>query len=118
MPEHTQDDDADLKRLQSEVDKTIQDMDARKKPNEESGLEKSKAFRAVIDFAVGIAVGGFIGYMIDKEFGTSPIWTFVCVIIGMAAGTLNAYRTSQDMGYALGYRIKELDKEKEEKDHG
>ena len=101
--------------LQDEVQAAIKRIEDRKKPNENASMEKSKAFRAVMDFTVGIALGGFVGYIIDGKFGTSPIFTFILVIVGMAAGTLNAYRTAQDAGYAMGYRIQKLNEDKQAK---
>lgn len=39
-----------------------------------------------------ILAGLVIGYFIDKKFGTSPVFTVVFIVVGIAAGLFNAYQ--------------------------
>ncbi len=53
------------------------------------------ASRMVIDLFAGIAFGGSIGYWLDNVFATKPFMFIIFGIIGILAGFLNMYRTSQ-----------------------
>lgn len=48
--------------------------------------------RAGSDLAAGVLVGCGIGYLLDRQFGTSPLFLIVFMMIGMAAGFWNVYR--------------------------
>ena len=39
-----------------------------------------------------ILAGLVIGYFIDKKFETSPVFTVVFIVFGIAAGLFNAYQ--------------------------
>ncbi len=44
---------------------------------------------------VGVAVGGFIGWALDNQFGTAPWLMIVLVVFGFAAGLLNVIRAAK-----------------------
>lgn len=46
-----------------------------------------------IAMIVCTAMGYFIGYYLDKWLHSSPWFTIIFIITGVAAGFLNAYRT-------------------------
>lgn len=58
------------------------------------------AYRVLIEMAVGIGLGAFIGWWLDQWLGTRPILMVVMILLGFAAGVLNAYRASQ--AYSAG----------------
>ena len=45
-------------------------------------------------FVLAIAIGVWVGWMLDKWLGTSPWMFFLFFVLGLAAGVLNVYRTS------------------------
>ena len=58
------------------------------------------AYRVLIEMAVGIGFGAFAGWWLDRWLGTRPILLVVMILLGFAAGMLNAYRASQ--AYSAG----------------
>lgn len=60
------------------------------------------AYRVLIEMAVGIGFGAFAGWWLDQWLGTRPILMVVLILLGFAAGMLNAYRASQ--AYSAGLR--------------
>jgi len=56
-----------------------------------------QATKIAVELVVGIAVGGFIGKVLDGEFGTAPWGLIVFLLLGFAAGLLNVIRTARRM---------------------
>jgi ATP synthase protein I len=54
----------------------------------------ARALRLSSEFVAGIVVGGFIGWLIDRLTGWTPWGIIVFVMLGFAAGTLNAMRSA------------------------
>jgi ATP synthase protein I len=52
----------------------------------------AKAMRASSELAAGVIVGGGLGYLLDRQFGTLPIFLIIFLMVGMAAGFLNLYK--------------------------
>lgn len=63
-----------------------------KQPEGPSNL--ARALRLSSEFIAGILVGGFIGWLIDQFTGWSPWGLIVFLLLGFAAGTLNALRSA------------------------
>ena len=55
----------------------------------------AKAFRFVAELIAGVGVGGFIGWALDRQFGTAPWLLVVFVTLGFAAGLMNVIREAQ-----------------------
>lgn len=54
----------------------------------------ARAFRLSSEMVAGIIVGGGIGWLLDRAFGTSP-WGFIAFfLLGFAAGVLNVMRAA------------------------
>ncbi len=51
------------------------------------------AGRMVTDFVSAVAVGTGIGWWLDKQFDTSPLWLVILMILGMFGGFVNMVRT-------------------------
>jgi ATP synthase protein I len=45
-------------------------------------------------FVLAILLGAWLGWLLDKRFGTTPWLFFAGFAMGLAAGVLNVYRTS------------------------
>ena len=57
-----------------------------------SGL--SGAIRLTTEMVAALAVGGFGGWLLDGWLGTRPWLLLVFLVLGGAAGALNAYRAA------------------------
>ncbi len=91
--------------------KRLDDLDARLRAAREgtepprpssTQREMSFAYRVLIEMVVGVGVGAFVGWWLDRWLGTAPILLVVMLLLGFAAGALNAYRASQ--AYTAGLR--------------
>ncbi|MFZ1071649.1 MAG: AtpZ/AtpI family protein, partial [Methyloceanibacter sp.] len=60
------------------------------------------ALKLSTEMIAGVAVGGFIGWALDRLFGTAPILMVVFLILGGAAGILNVIRNAQRRQAAAG----------------
>jgi ATP synthase protein I len=61
-------------------------------------------WRVGIELVGAIVVAEFIGWAIDKWFGTRPWGMVVFFFLGVAAGMLNVYRAVTGMGGAMGFK--------------
>jgi len=77
-------------RRQRETDELRED-EVRRETN--SG-NLAKALRLSGEFVAGIVIGGLIGWAIDRFAGTTPWGLIVFLLLGFAAGTLNAMRAA------------------------
>lgn len=59
-------------------------------------------FRISIEFVAGVAVGVGIGYALDRWLGTAPVMMVLFLLLGGAAGVLNAYRAAKGMDESVG----------------
>ena len=90
-----------LHRLSQKVDK------ARTKPSAGQnqrgrGTAIGLAYRLSIELVVGIVVGGYLGWWLDRWLGTKPLFLFLMLVLGMAAGVVNMLRTSREMNERMG----------------
>jgi ATP synthase protein I len=60
------------------------------------GAAFGKAFRFAAELLVGVGVGGFIGWALDRQLGTGPWLLVVFVFLGFAAGVTNVIRGAQE----------------------
>ena len=60
----------------------------RKPPEEPEGRGKAmgQALRLATEMVAGVAVGGFIGWALDRLFGTAPFLMVAFLFLGAAAG--------------------------------
>ena len=61
------------------------------------GAALGQALRLGIELVAGVAVGGFIGWALDRFFGTAPFLMVVFLGLGAAAGIMNVVRTAKRM---------------------
>lgn len=58
------------------------------------GRAESRGWAVGIEFIGAVLVSGFIGWLIDRFAGTAPWAMIVLLVLGFAAGTRRALRTS------------------------
>jgi len=61
------------------------------------GAAFGQALRLGAELVAGVAVGGFIGWALDRYFGTAPFLMVVFLGLGAAAGIMNVVRTAKRM---------------------
>lgn len=95
---------------------SLEDIEARIRAARENGAEKKGreaegpasssglglGFRVSIEFVAGVAVGVGIGYGLDRWLETAPVMMVLFLLLGGAAGVLNAYRAAKGMDETVG----------------
>ncbi|MBI2233769.1 MAG: AtpZ/AtpI family protein [Micavibrio aeruginosavorus] len=95
-----------LKRLSDQIDQ-IREKEAAEhdksseKLNEASNM--SLGARAGAELVTCILAGGFIGWLLDGQFGTKPLFLIVFLLTGICTGFYEVYRITNNMGQAVGY---------------
>ena len=59
--------------------------------------------RIATELVAGIAVGTFIGWMLDNWLGTLPLFMIILFFLGAMAGMINIWRMATGQGLKLGY---------------
>jgi ATP synthase protein I len=61
------------------------------------GAALGQALRLGVELVAGVAVGGFIGWALDRFLGTAPLMMVLFLGLGAAAGIMNVMRTAKRM---------------------
>lgn len=90
-----------LKQRASELGKRLDEVQARKVPRDGSGRARGnalgQAFKIVAEMMVGVVVGGGIGWVLDRQLSTRPLFLVLFLVLGFAAGVSNVVRTARKM---------------------
>src|SRR5262245_19317787 len=54
----------------------------------------ARGFRLSAELVAGVLAGTFIGWLLDRWLGTSPLGLLVFLLLGFAAGVLNVMRAA------------------------
>lgn len=84
-----------LDALKADLGDAVAEEEARDKASgnaPKDGGAIGTGLRAGSELVAGVIVGGGIGYLIDRQVGTSPLFLIVMMMFGMAAGFWNVYR--------------------------
>jgi ATP synthase protein I len=89
-----------FRRRAVEIGKRVGEVKARKAPAESGGAGLAgsglaQAFRFAVELVVGVGVGGFVGWALDRQLGTGPWLLVLGIMLGFAAGLLNVIRAAQ-----------------------
>jgi ATP synthase protein I len=88
-----------IKRRLHDLEGKVRDARLRHEPApseaQDRGSAMGEALKLSTEMIAGVAVGGFIGWALDRLFGTAPILMVVFLILGAAAGILNVIRSAQ-----------------------
>lgn len=109
--------DPRLEKIKSELNarKTVQETAVKKHVHKQQDNESMNVgLRAGAELITSIAAGGLIGYGLDKWLETKPIFLIAMLILGVITGFVNVWRTTQNVGYQVGYKdidINNTDKE-------
>jgi ATP synthase protein I len=86
---------ARLEALKADLGETIAREQAEKASQSEPEGNASAlgaGMRAASELVAGILVGTGIGFLLDRTFGTKPLFLIILMMLGMAAGFVNIYR--------------------------
>ena len=59
------------------------------------GAALGQALKLGVELVAGVAVGGFIGWALDRWLGTAPLMMVVFLGLGAAAGIMSVVRTAK-----------------------
>lgn len=86
--------------------KAMQDAVASKKTAEKAkqgaALDAGVGFRIGIELVAGVLVGAGLGWYIDKQLGTSPIFMLAFISLGFAAGVMSVFRILKNLDQSVG----------------
>jgi ATP synthase protein I len=87
-----------IKRRLHDLEDRVRDAKARHEPAspeaQDRGTAMGQALKLSTEMIAGVAVGGFIGWALDRWLGTQPILMVVFLILGAAGGILNVVRSA------------------------
>ncbi|XDZ65070.1 AtpZ/AtpI family protein [Alphaproteobacteria bacterium LSUCC0684] len=109
-------DEAELNDLRSRLDRAEKARKATTESRRNRAALPAEAMalvgRIATEIVAGVAVGGFLGWMLDTWLGTSPIFMIVLFFLGAGAGMLNIWRMATGHGLKVGY-FDQVDPEKD-----
>lgn len=101
------DNDPRLEKIKSELAaiKTAENSAEKNHTDKQNNSESMNVgLRAGAELITSIAAGGLIGYGLDSWLGTKPIFLIAMLILGVITGFVNVWRTTQNIGYQVGYK--------------
>jgi ATP synthase protein I len=88
-----------IKRRLHDLEGRVRDARERHKTGpknaEARGTAMGQALKLSTELIAGVAVGGFIGWWLDRVFGTAPFLMVLFLLLGGAAGIINVVRSAQ-----------------------
>lgn len=95
-------DDKKLRDLQSQIDALKQ----KTAPVQESAGAKSMSvgLKAGTELVGPIIGSALLGYALDRWLDTKPWLLIVMLVLGVASGFLNVWKTTQNAGSAVGFK--------------
>lgn len=110
-------DDSQLKTLRSKINA----IKGKKIAEDKAQTDKDKdsenmrvGLQAGAELITATVAGGFFGYWIDQWLNTSPLFLIALLILGVITGFINVWRTTQNIGYKVGYKDQADNKNKTE----
>jgi len=95
-----------LQELERRIDRMQEDRAEKARGPDRRGLPAGAGAilaRVATELVAGVMVGSFIGWVLDRWFGTSPLFLVLLFFLGAAAGMLNVWRMVSGRGMAAGY---------------
>ena len=87
----TKREEQDLVQLQGKLSE-FKSKFVKKKQDIPDKFNRLTPFKVLVDIISGIAVGGFLGYILDVYLGTLPFMLFILTVFGMIGGVYNIYK--------------------------
>lgn len=87
-------------RLRVARDRELEQSGDRGPRRSPSGL--GMAWRITVELVVAVMVGAGLGYALDAWLGSAPWLMMLFLLLGGAAGVMNAYRAAKGMDSSVG----------------
>lgn len=103
----THSDDPRLKSIQDKISKIKTAKSAAEKHNADKAEDNENmriGLQAGAELITAIIAGGLIGYGLDKWLSTKPFFLIAMLVLGVITGFVNVWRTTQNIGYKVGYK--------------
>jgi len=75
-----------------DLEKRISEAKKKLKKPEKNAVDSSSGVALVADLISGVAVGAFLGYTIDHQFDTTPLFLIILILLGTVAGFYIFYK--------------------------
>jgi ATP synthase protein I len=101
-----------IERLKERIDTIEDNQEKRQLKNKRAELPAEAAAligRIATEMVAGLMVGGFMGWMLDRLLGTTPLFMIVLFFLGAAAGMMNIWRMAKGHGLKVGYFDRKTD---------
>ena len=59
-------------------------------------------YRVFVELLAGVLVGGGLGWLLDRQFGTRPWLLLTFLLLGIVTGFWNVFRTARRMAAEMG----------------
>lgn len=100
----TDQEDQKLKDMQARIDALHDKVDPKPAEPSADARNMSTGVQAGTEL-VGATLGaGLIGYGLDRWLGTAPWLLITLLVLGVGAGFLNVWKTTQNMGSTVGMK--------------
>src|SRR5215813_163239 len=88
--------DSDARRLEKLEEQLKEARSHGRKPSQEGSAESSIAiaFKMSFEIVAAVVVGAGLGWLLDRWFGTTPLFMIVFFFFGAAAGFMTVIRTA------------------------
>lgn len=83
-----------LDALKQRIAASRQAKEAREAPRTPKVLKGGNSYGYIADLFSGFAVGTGLGYVLDREFDSLPLFTVTGLLLGSASGVLMIYKAS------------------------
>ncbi len=97
-PPSMDDFDARLRAARAREDAHVGRGPSERKPSAGIGL----GMRLAVEVVVGVGIGAGLGYGLDLWLGSAPWLMMLFLLLGGAAGVMNAYRAAKGMDDTVG----------------
>src|SRR3979490_2747843 len=93
-PPRDADPDDDMRRVEALEGraKAARKSAEKRDSNQVSQRQTNVAYRVLVDIIAGLLVGGFLGYWLDRWWGSKPYMLVAMTVVGFAGGMHNAWR--------------------------
>lgn len=98
----------DLEKRIEDARKPEREAQERERRNDAQNM--NVGLRAGTELVSAIAVGGFLGWLLDGWLETKPLFLIIMLLLGIVTGFVNVWRTTQGIGHAVGYAQLHKDK--------
>lgn len=95
-----------IDRIKSDKQTTEQNLNDK----HEDSQNMRVGLQAGAELITATIAGAFFGYLLDNWLETKPFFLIALLILGVITGFINVWRTTQQIGYKVGYKD-QLDKE-------